>query len=56
LGGKSSLRTQVGEDGVPFLITRYFVDNNGKLIALAIHDPGSLAALDDVIQSIQFLQ
>jgi hypothetical protein len=54
LGGEPAQRTQVGSGGVPFTITWYFVEHNGKLIALAIHDPETLKPLDDVIQSIQF--
>jgi hypothetical protein len=54
LGGKSAHRTQIGGGGVPFVVTWYFVENNGKLIALAIHDPETLEPLEDVLQSIQF--
>lgn len=54
LGGEPVQRTQVGGGGVPFTITWYFVEHNGKLIALAIHDPETLKSLDDVIQSIRF--
>lgn len=54
LGGKSAQRTQVGGGDVPILITWYFVENNGKLIALAIHDPETLEPVEDVLQSIQF--
>jgi hypothetical protein len=56
LGGKPAQRTQVGGGGVPFMITWYFVENNGKLIALDFHDPETLDPLDEVIQSIQFHQ
>jgi hypothetical protein len=52
LGGKSAQRTQVGGGGVPIIITWYFVENNDKLIALAIHDPETLEPLEDVLQSI----
>jgi hypothetical protein len=45
-------RTQVGGGGVPFVITWYFVEHNGNLIALAIHDQQTLEPLDAVIQSI----
>lgn len=54
LGGTPARRTQVGGGGVPFTITWYFVENNGQLIALAIHDPETLEPLEDVIQSIRF--
>jgi hypothetical protein len=54
LGGKSAKRTQIGGGGVPILVTWYFVENNGKLIALAIHDPETLEPLEEVLQSIQF--
>ena len=54
LGSKPAQRTQVGGGGVPFMITWYFVENNGKLLALSIHDPETLEPLEEVIQSIQF--
>lgn len=54
LGGRAARRTQVGGGSVPFTTTWTFVENNGKLIALAIHDPESLQPLEAVIQSIQF--
>jgi hypothetical protein len=54
VGGKPARRTQVGGGGVPFTITWYFVEHNGKLIAFAIHDPETLEPLEDVIASIQF--
>jgi hypothetical protein len=54
LGGKPARRTQVGGDGVPFMVTWYFVENNGKLIALDIHNPDTMEPLEDTIQSIQF--
>jgi hypothetical protein len=54
LDGKPALRTEIGGGGVPFRITWYFVQHNGKLIAFAIHDPETLLPLDKVIASIQF--
>jgi hypothetical protein len=54
VGGLSALRTQVGGGGVPFEITWYFVELNGRFIAFAIHDPETLEPLVDVIASIQF--
>lgn len=54
LGGKSALRTKIGGGGVPIMITWYFVEYNGNLIALAIHDPQTLEPLDEVLASIQF--
>lgn len=54
LGGVPALRTQIGGGGVPIMITWYFVEHNGKLIAFAIHDPQTLLPLDDVLASIQF--
>lgn len=54
LSGKSALRTQIGGGGVPFMITWYFVENQGNLIAFALHDPITLLTLDDVIESIIF--
>jgi hypothetical protein len=54
LGGKPARRTQVGGGDVPFMVTWTFVENQGKLIALDIHDPDSLEPLEDVLQSITF--
>jgi len=54
LAGKSALRTQIGGGGVPLMITWYFVEHKGNLIALAIHDPQTLEPLEEVIESIQF--
>jgi hypothetical protein len=54
VGGQPARRTQVGGGGVPFSITWYFVEHNGKLIAFAIHDPETLLPLEDVIASIRF--
>jgi hypothetical protein len=54
LGGRPALRTQIGGGGVPILVTWYFVENQGKFIALALHDPETLEPLEDVLASIQF--
>jgi len=54
LAGKTVLRTQIGGGGVPFMITWYFIEHKGNLIAFAIHDPQTLEPLEDVIESIQF--
>jgi len=54
LGGKPGVRTQIGGGGVPFMLTWYFVENQGNLIAFTIHDPQTLEPLDAVIQSIHF--
>jgi hypothetical protein len=54
LGGVPALRTEIGGNGVPFVITWYFVEHNGKLVAFAIHDPETLLPLDEVIASIRF--
>lgn len=54
VGGKPALRTQIGGGDVPILVTWYFVEHNGKFIALAIHDPETLEPLNEVIASIQF--
>jgi len=54
LGGRDALRTQVGGGGVPFMITWYFVENQGNLIGICIHDPETLAPLEAVLSSIQF--
>jgi hypothetical protein len=54
LGDQPARRTQVGGDGVPFMVTWYFVEYNGKLIALDLHDPETMEPLEGVIQSIRF--
>ncbi len=54
IGGKPALRTQIGGGDVPILITWYYVEHRGNLIAFAIHDPESLQPLEDVLGSIQF--
>jgi hypothetical protein len=54
VAGKPALRTQIGGGDVPILITWYFVENKGHLIAFAIHDPQTLMPLEEVINSIQF--
>jgi hypothetical protein len=37
-----------------FMMTWYFVPYQDKLIGFAIHDPETLAPLEEVIQSKQF--
>jgi hypothetical protein len=54
LGGQPARRTQIGGGGVPFTVTWWFIEKDGKLIGLAIHDPETLEPLDEVVQSIQF--
>lgn len=54
LDGVPALRTQIGGGGVPIMVTWYFVEHNGKLIAFAIHDPQTLLPLEDVLASIRF--
>ncbi len=54
LGGIPATRTEIGGGGVPFMITWYFVEHRGKLLAFAIHDPQTLQPLDEVLASIQF--
>jgi hypothetical protein len=54
LGGLPATRTQIGGGGVPFMVTWYFVEKDGKLFAFAIHDPETIEPLEDVIQTIQF--
>jgi hypothetical protein len=53
LGGMPARRTLVGGNGVPFTITWVFIEKNGKLIGLAIHDPDTLAPLEEVLLSIR---
>jgi hypothetical protein len=54
IGGKQGLRTEIGGGGVPFMTTWYFVENQGNLIAFAIHDPQTIEPLESVITSIRF--
>jgi hypothetical protein len=54
LGGLPALRTEIGGGGVPFTIPWYFVENKGKIIAISILDPQTMAPLDEVLQSIRF--
>ena len=54
VGGKTGVRTQIGGGGVPMMITWTYVENNGKLIGFAIHDPQTLEPLEQVIDSIIF--
>jgi hypothetical protein len=54
VGGKPGQRTQVGGGGVPMMITWTYVENKGKLIGIAIHDPQTLEPLTAVIDSIIF--
>lgn len=54
VGGKSAQRTEIGGGGVPMMITWTYVENNGKLIGFAIHDPRTLEPLNGVIDSIIF--
>lgn len=53
LDDTSALKTEIGGGGVPFMLTWYFVEHNGNLIGIAIHDPENLEPLTDVIESIQ---
>lgn len=53
-GGLPALRTEIGGGGVPFTITWFFVENKGKIIAISILDPQTMAPLDEVLQSIRF--
>jgi hypothetical protein len=54
IAGQSALRTQIGGGDVPILITWYYVEHKGYLIAFAIHDPETLQPLSEVIETIQF--
>lgn len=54
VAGKSAQRTQIGGGGVPIVITWYYVENHGNLIAFALHNPQTLAPLDAVIETIVF--
>ena len=54
VGGKPGVRTQIGGGGVPFEVTWYYIENQGNLIGFALHDPQTLAPLDQVIESIIF--
>jgi len=54
LGGLPALRTEVGGGGVPFTTTWFFVENQGKTIAISILDPQTMAPLEEVLQSIRF--
>ena len=54
VGGKPAVRTQIGGGGVPMMVTWTYVENNGKLIGFAIHDPQTLDPLDGVIETIIF--
>jgi hypothetical protein len=54
LGGLPALRAVVGGGGVPFTTTWFFVENQGKTIAISILDPQTMAPLEEVLQSIRF--
>lgn len=54
VGNESVLKTDIGGGGVPFTVTWYFVEHNGNIIGISIHDPETLETLTDVIESIQF--
>ena len=53
LGGLPAQRTLIGGGAVPFTITWHFLEADGKLIGLAIHDPETLAPLEEVVESVQ---
>ncbi len=53
MGQVSAKQTVIGGGGVPLEVTWTFVEHNGKLIALAIHDPQTLKRLSDVLESVQ---
>jgi hypothetical protein len=53
LGDVSAKRTIVGGGSVPFEIEWFFLEHNGSLIGLSIHDPETLETLDNVLQSIR---
>lgn len=53
IDGQPAFRAQVGGGEVPILITWYYLENQGNLIAFAIHDPSTLEPLLEVIESIQ---
>jgi hypothetical protein len=54
LAGLPAQRTLIGGGAVPFTVTWHFLEAEGKLIGLAIHDPETLAPLEEVLQSIRF--
>jgi hypothetical protein len=54
LSGRPAKRALLGTEGWPTLEWT-FVEHNGKLIALSIHDPVTLRALHDVLDSILFV-
>jgi hypothetical protein len=53
LEGVRARQTVIGGGGVPIEVTWTFIEHNGKLISLAIHDPETLEPLDKVLNSIQ---
>ena len=55
LDGKPARRLEIGGGGVPFTTTWIFVERGENLLAFAIHDPETMEPLEDVIQSIQFI-
>jgi hypothetical protein len=53
-GGLEARGTQVGGGGVPFAVEWVLVERSGKLIGVSIHDPETLAPLENVLQSVTF--
>jgi hypothetical protein len=53
IGNISTKRSIVGGGSVPFEIEWFFVEHNGNLVGLSIHDPETLETLEEVIQTLQ---
>lgn len=52
LGDTDAKQTTIGGGGVPVSVTWTFVQHDGKLIGLKIHDPETLEPITEVLESI----
>jgi hypothetical protein len=55
LGEVPAKSTIIGGGSVPLEIEWFFMEHNGRLIGLSIHDPETLETLDDVLQTLRSL-
>jgi hypothetical protein len=46
-------RAIIGGGGVPFQVEWIFLENDGRLVGLSIHDPDTLATLDEVVRTLK---
>ena len=53
INGIQVQRALLGGGGVPFIVEWVFLDRDGRLVGLSIHDPDTLETLEPVLETLQ---